>query len=86
MGGMDQEAWARNSNANERALADLADEWAALRRANVLMFGSFDAATGALHGVASGFDVTVRALVWMLAGHELHHRMLIRRDYLGEPT
>ena len=44
------------------------------------------AATGARGGVASGFDVTVRALVWMLAGHELHHRMLIRRDYMGEPT
>jgi len=86
MAGMDQETWARNSNATERPLADLADEWAALRRANVLMFGSFDAATGTLSGVASGFDVTVRALVWMMAGHELHHRMLLLRDYLGEPT
>jgi uncharacterized damage-inducible protein DinB len=83
MGGMDQDAWVLNSNAADRPLSELADEWAALRRANVHMFGSFDAATGALGGVASGFDVTVRALVWMLAGHELHHRMLIRRDYLG---
>ena len=86
MGGMDQDAWVLNSNAAEQPIADLADEWVALRRANVLMFDSFDAATGALSGVASGFDVTVRALVWMMAGHEVHHRALIRRDYLGEPT
>lgn len=86
MSGMDQEAWAQNSNASERPLSDLAEEWAALRRANVHLFRSWDAATGACGGVASGFDVTVRALVWMMAGHELHHRALIRRDYLGEFT
>jgi len=86
MSGMDQEAWVRQSNVAERPLHDLAEEWAALRRANVHMFRSFDAATGARGGVASGFDVTVRALVWMMAGHELHHRVLIRRDYLGETT
>ena len=86
MRGMDQEAWARHSSAADRSLPDLADEWAALRRANVHMFRSFDAPVGARGGVASGFHVTVRALVWMIAGHELHHRALIRRDYLGELT
>jgi hypothetical protein len=60
----------------------LASEWGRLREANVAMFGSFDAEAGARRGVASGVDVTVRALVWMVAGHELHHRALIRRDYL----
>ena len=86
LAGMDQEAWARESAAASRPLGELAEEWAALRRANVLMFGSFSSDTGRRRGVASGYEVTVRALAWMIAGHELHHRFLIRRDYLGEST
>lgn len=84
LAGMDQDAWARASTAGSRPLAELAEEWRALRRANVLMFGSFTAADGARLGVASGYEVTVRALPWMITGHELYHRALIRRDYLGE--
>lgn len=83
LAGMDQEAWARASTAGSRPLSELLDEWVALRRSNVLMFASFTAADGATRGVASGFEVTVRALPWMIAGHELYHRALIRRDYLG---
>lgn len=84
LAGMDQEAWARASSAASRPLGELSEEWAALRRANVLMFGSFSWDEGRRRGVASGYEVTVRALAWMIAGHELHHRVLIRRDYLGE--
>jgi len=83
LAGMDQEAWARASRAGSRPLAELAEEWVALRRANVLFFGSLSEEEGARGGVASGYAVTVRALAWMIAGHELYHRRLILRDYLG---
>ena len=83
MAGMDQDAWTRHSSAGSRPLADMRWEWAGLRAANVLMLGSFDAETGRRRGIASGYEVTVRALAWMMAGHEIYHRKLIRRDYLG---
>jgi uncharacterized damage-inducible protein DinB len=86
LAGMDQEAWARASTAGSRPLAELAEEWRTLRRANVLMFGAFTPEDGGRRGVASGHEVTVRALAWMIAGHELYHRGLIRRDYLGDRT
>ncbi len=86
LSGMDQEAWARVSSAGSRPLAELAEEWRALRSANVLMFGSFTPKDGARRGVASGYEVTVRALPWMIAGHELYHRARIRSDYLGEDS
>ncbi|MHB1193212.1 MAG: DinB family protein [Longimicrobiales bacterium] len=84
LSGMDQEAWARASTAHARPLADLAEEWRCLRRANVLMFAALTPEDGERRGVASGFEVTVRALPWMIAGHELYHRARIRSDYLGE--
>lgn len=84
LAGMDQEAWARASAAGSRPLAGLAEEWALLRRANVLMFSGFTSEDWARRGVASGWDVAVRALPWMIAGHELYHRRLLLRDYLGK--
>ncbi|HAC06883.1 MAG: DinB family protein [Gemmatimonadetes bacterium] len=81
--GMDQEDWCGRNNAHERTLQDLADEWAALRRANVHLFESFDAETGRRTGVASGYAFAVRSFPWIIAGHELWHRQLIERDYLS---
>ena len=36
--GMDQDAWNRGSNAADRAMVDLIDEWLLVRRSNVVMF------------------------------------------------
>lgn len=80
---MDQDAWAEISNAGRRPLEDLSAEWAAARASNIRLFRSFDEDSWMRVGTASGFRVRVRALPWMLAGHELHHRTLIVRDYLG---
>ncbi|MCH7530602.1 MAG: DinB family protein [Gemmatimonadetes bacterium] len=82
--GMDQEEWGGRNNAHERPLDDLADEWSALRRANVRLFSTFDADAGARAGVANDHDFTVRSFPWIIAGHELWHRKLIARDYLTD--
>jgi len=81
---MDQEEWGCRNNAHERPLDDLADEWSALRHANVRLFSTFDADTGARTGVASGRVFSVRSFPWIIAGHELWHRQLIVRDYLHD--
>lgn len=81
--GMEQDEWASHSNAHERTLQDLTDEWVAVRRANVHMFESFTPEMGARRGVASGFGFTVRCFAWLMAGHELWHRVGLERDYLG---
>jgi len=81
--GMDQDEWARSSNASGRPLADLCQEWAALRRSNVHMFASLAPEDADRTGRASGYDFTVRSFPWIIAGHELWHRGLIERHYLG---
>lgn len=83
--GMDQEIWSAASNAAERPLVDLLAEFRALRQANVALFGSFDEETLSRRGVASGVDFTVRALLHVIAGHEIHHRGVLRRLYLAPP-
>ena len=79
---MEQDDWAATSNAGGLRLADLVAEWGAARRANVLMFAGFDEDTWSRRGMAGGNPLTVRAAAWIIAGHELHHRVLLQRDYL----
>ncbi|MCA9737126.1 MAG: DinB family protein [Gemmatimonadota bacterium] len=79
--GMDQDLWVAGSNAGERALDDLLSEWRAVRASTVALFRSLDPEAGQRSGVASGYPVTVRALAWITAGHELHHRALFRERY-----
>ncbi|MEN8145831.1 MAG: DinB family protein [Gemmatimonadota bacterium] len=79
---MDQDDYAAASNAYERPLTELMAEFAALREANVLMFGSFATDVWDRRGVASGNEFTVRSLPYIIAGHEIWHREVIRQRYL----
>ncbi|HSH76338.1 MAG TPA: DinB family protein [Longimicrobiales bacterium] len=81
--GMDQDEWAERSNAGSRSLDDLAAEWAGIRRANLHMFATLGPEAGMRRGRASGHEFTVRSFPWIIAGHELWHRQLLERDYLG---
>lgn len=80
--GVDSRGWAERSNAADRPLASLAEELASVRAATVRLWSSFDAATWAATGVASGRRFTVRSLAYMIAGHEIHHRGVLESRYL----
>jgi len=80
--GMDQDEWSRCSNAHQRPIEDLADEWSAVRLATVHLFASLDTDAGTRTGIASGNVFSVRSFPWIIAGHELWHLGLIVRDYL----
>lgn len=60
----------------------LLDQWRHLRSADIALFESFDAAAWERRGIASGNPVTVRALAYIIAGHERHHMGVIRERYL----
>ena len=82
--GFDQDAWVRGSNAASRSLADLAAELVALRASTVALFRRVDDEAVARRGVASNFEVTARALAWIVAGHEAHHVRVLRERYLPQ--
>ncbi|MDE2945235.1 MAG: DinB family protein [Gemmatimonadota bacterium] len=84
--GMDQEEWATASNAAGRPIPELLHEFRALRAANAAFFASLDDETLSRRGVASGAECTVRALIHIIVGHELHHRDVLRERYLAAPA
>jgi uncharacterized damage-inducible protein DinB len=81
--GMDQDDYMAGADFDTRSWDSLLGEYEHLRRANLALFSSFDAESLDRRGAASGFEVSVRALVWITAGHEMHHRRVLRERYLG---
>lgn len=73
---MDHEAWAAEGHAHARALSDHLSEWEAVRAGVVALIDGLAPDAWDRAGEAAGARVTVRALAWMIAGHELHHRAL----------
>lgn len=81
--GFDQDIYVNNTDFNSRTIQDLALEFAAVRESNLYLYRSFTEDQLLRKGVASGNPVSVRGLVYMTAGHELHHLKLIRERYLS---
>ncbi len=68
-------------NFDARPLADLAAELDAVRRATLALFRGLDAAALARRGTANDAAVSVRAIAWIIAGHERHHVALLHERY-----
>ncbi len=81
---MDQDAWAAASDLGGRTLVGLADDLVGVRLATLSLFASFDPAVYRSSGRASGFPFTVRTFPWIIAGHEIHHRQVIKERYLDD--
>ena len=79
----DQNDYAASSNASKRRLPDLVDELRAVRASNIALFGSLDDDMWSRRGVGSGCEFTVRALAYIIVGHEIHHRQVIEQRYLS---
>ena len=80
--GFEENEWARTSNAGDRSLAELCDDWEAVRAATVRLLRGLDRAALGRGGTASNARVTVRALAWIIAGHAAHHRAVLEERYL----
>lgn len=79
--GFDQDVFMANAPFARRTLADVAAEYAAVRAATLTLVRSLDDEAVARRGTASGQPVSVRALIAMTAGHELHHLAILRERY-----
>lgn len=77
----DQDAWLPHAHAADRRWHDLVDELRTVRAATLHLLRSFDRDDWLRRGVASGVTISVRALAWVIAGHELHHRRILRERY-----
>jgi hypothetical protein len=81
----EQDDYVRAGNCAGLRLADLIEEFVAVRRATVWLFRHLTAEAWMQRGIASDNPVSVRAIAYIIAGHELHHRRVLRDKYLSAP-
>jgi uncharacterized damage-inducible protein DinB len=80
--GFDENEYVRRAKFASRRLADLVAELRAVRAATVPFFATLDAEELERKGVANDRPYTVRALAYIVAGHERHHARLLADRYL----
>ncbi len=80
--GYEQDDYANVCRANNRPMRALIDEYVAVRAASVSLFNSFSEDMLKQIGNASNSNLSVRAVAFILLGHENHHCTIIRERYL----
>jgi hypothetical protein len=77
----DENAYVPVAKFDSRSLADLVGELRTVRAATLALLRTFDAEAWKRRGTASGKPVSVRALGFMIPGHERHHVEILRTRY-----
>ena len=80
--GFDQDEFTQYADANRRTLAELLEELTTVRAATLSLYEGLAEASLTRVGVANGNVMSVRAIAYHIAGHELWHRNIIRDRYL----
>lgn len=80
--GFDENEYVDNAHFQDRTLSSLAEEFNLLRSANLFLFKSLTEKELNRSGIASERQITVRALLFIIAGHLMHHTQVIKDRYL----
>ena len=80
--GFEQDDYVRYGPFENCALSDLIGEFAAVRATTMALFRGLEPEAWTRAGTANEAHITVRALAYIIAGHELHHRRVLQQRYL----
>ncbi|MGO1521613.1 MAG: DinB family protein [Sphingobacterium sp.] len=80
----EQDEFVANGRHNERQMQDIAEEFTHLRKANICLFRTLDEAELSRKGMASDRLVSVRAFIYVVAGHLNHHVTILKTRYLKD--
>jgi hypothetical protein len=80
--GYEQDDYVRFGNFGQRSMADLIEEFADIRKATLALLRNLDAEAATRRGIANKNEISARAVAYVIAGHELHHRLILKEKYL----
>lgn len=86
LSGFDENTYVPAAKSGERTLESLLEEFAAVRRATIALVAGLPADAWSRSGVANNSPISARAIAYIIAGHELHHREVLRARYLTHLT
>lgn len=80
--GFEENDYVENTNANDRSIQTLLTEFSAVRHSNLLLFKSFSEEQLTRLGTSSNHTISVRALGFLIIGHQKHHQRIFEERYL----
>jgi uncharacterized damage-inducible protein DinB len=80
--GFEQDDYIANANFDACSLSDLIADFESVRKSTLSLLQNLSEAAWLRKGVASSNEVSVRALAYIIAGHELHHLKILSERYL----
>jgi uncharacterized damage-inducible protein DinB len=83
MEGFEQDDYVKNGPFARHAIAEVIEDYIAVRRATISLLRSLEEAAWSRRGIANKNEVTVRAIAYTIAGHEVHHRRILEEKYFG---
>jgi uncharacterized damage-inducible protein DinB len=81
MPGFEQDDYVRDGPHSDIPLADLIEEFKTVRAATLAFFRHLRPSDWIRRGTANNDEITVRALAFVIAGHEVHHRQILEERY-----
>lgn len=82
--GFEQDDYVRHAPFAKIAFAEVIEDYIAVRRATLTLLRNLDDQAWMRRGTASKNEVSVRALAYLTAGHELHHRRILEEKYFAK--
>jgi len=83
LAGFEQDDYVKNGPFARAPLAEIIEDYIAVRRATITLLRNLDEAAWTRRGVANKNEVSVRGLAYIIAGHELHHRRMLEEKYFA---
>jgi hypothetical protein len=83
LAGFEQDDYVKSGPFAHTPLAEIIEDYIAVRRATLTLFRNLDEAAWARRGIANKNEISVRALAYVIAGHELHHRRMLEEKYFA---
>jgi hypothetical protein len=81
--GFEEDDYVRNARFDARPLADLLTEFRTVRAATIPFFAGLDVEELRRSGTANARPYSVRAVAFIVAGHERHHVRVLNERYLA---
>ncbi len=81
--GFDQDIYVLESEASKKNIAQLIEEYKSVRNATLSLFKGFSTEQLKRTGIANGKRMSVRALGFVISGHELHHLNICKERYIS---
>lgn len=79
--GYDEDAYVAALDMQDKKVDEIFEEYISQRKASISLFKSFTADVLLRQGKANGQPASVRALAYIIAGHQKHHFQIVKERY-----